>query len=540
MSETAGLAGRLRALRPRFEAALDAVLLLGIFSMPFSIAVSQTALAVALVIAALALTAGWRPPRTGVELPAALFVGWALLDIAFSQIPAESLHHAKRFLLLPALWLYAGAAVRPGMARRLIAALGLGATGVAVVGIVQYLRGPGGLLGRADLVQGYMTAGGLMMLCGLSLVAFLVRLKDWRARLPLLPALMTVLVALVFTYTRNAWLGFGAGTLLLLLLQRPQAAPIFAVLAVLAVVVAPASFRARMLSSFNPEHRTNVQRVIMWKTGWRMLQDHPLTGVGDLDLKAIYSDYHRGEDVEIKGHLHSNLAMFAAIWGWPGLLLALLFLVSLPWQLARRWRALRRLGERAPPLAAAWTLAALAVWLGFMVGGLFEWNFGDAEIALLLWTLMGLGLGGRILEVHVSAHSVTEGDLWVFDPSTRTVIAGDLVTLPVPLFDSACPEGWKRALGELSEVRFERLVPGHGAPMKPAAFATYRKAFDRLLECAAGAADSKTCIDGWFADAKPLVAKSDETYGRTLLAYYMDGFIKPDAAGRKRWCGKAG
>lgn len=393
MSETAGLAGRLRALRPRFEAALDAVLLLGIFSMPFSIAVSQTALAVALVIAALALTAGWRPPRTGVELPAALFVGWALLDIAFSQIPAESLHHAKRFLLLPALWLYAGAAVRPGMARRLIAALGLGATGVAVVGIVQYLRGPGGLLGRADLVQGYMTAGGLMMLCGLSLVAFLVRLKDWRARLPLLPALMTVLVALVFTYTRNAWLGFGAGTLLLLLLQRPQAAPIFAVLAVLAVVVAPASFRARMLSSFNPEHRTNVQRVIMWKTGWRMLQDHPLTGVGDLDLKAIYSDYHRGEDVEIKGHLHSNLAMFAAIWGWPGLLLALFFLASLPWQLARRWRALRRLGERAPPLAAAWTLAALAVWLGFMVGGLFEWNFGDAEIALLLWTLMGLGLG---------------------------------------------------------------------------------------------------------------------------------------------------
>ena len=153
---------------------------------------------------------------------------------------------------------------------------------------------------------------------------------------------------------------------------------------------------------------------------------------------------------------------------------------------------------------------------------------------------MSLDLGGRILEVHVSAHSVTEGDLWVFDPSTRTVIAGDLVTLPVPLFDSACPEGWKRALGELSEVRFERLVPGHGAPMKPAAFATYRKAFDRLLECAAGAADSKTCIDGWFADAKPLVAKSDETYGRTLLAYYMDGFIKPDAAGRKRWCGKAG
>ena len=150
-----------------------------------------------------------------------------------------------------------------------------------------------------------------------------------------------------------------------------------------------------------------------------------------------------------------------------------------------------------------------------------------------------LDLGGRILEVHVSAHSVTEGDLWMFDPSTRTLVAGDLVTLPVPMFDSACPEGWKRALGELSEVRFKRLVPGHGAPMTPAAFATYRKAFDRLLECSAASADSKTCIDGWFADAKPLVSKADESYGRTLLAYYIDGFIKPDAAGRKRWCPKA-
>jgi O-antigen ligase len=342
-----------------------------------------------------------------VEIPAALFVGWALVNIAFSQDPAESLHHAKRFLLLPALWLYAGAARRPGASRRLIIALGLGAAGVALVGIVQYLRGPGGLIGRANLVQGYMTAGGLMMLCGLTLVAFLLRRRDSRARLPLLLALMAVLVALVFTYTRNAWLGFAAGTLLLLLLQRPQAAPVFAVLAVLAVVVAPASFRARMLSSFNPEHHTNVQRVIMWKTGWRMLQDHPLTGVGDLDLKRIYRSYHRGEDVEIKGHLHSNPVMFAAIWGWPGLVLALAFLISLPWQLFKRWRAWRRLGDRAPPLAMAWTLSALAAWLGFMVGGFFEWNFGDAEVALLLWTLVGLGLGPTFLTAPSAEEAVS-------------------------------------------------------------------------------------------------------------------------------------
>lgn len=147
-----------------------------------------------------------------------------------------------------------------------------------------------------------------------------------------------------------------------------------------------------------------------------------------------------------------------------------------------------------------------------------------------------LTLGGRRLEIHVSAHSVTEGDLWILDPATKTLIAGDLVTLPVPMFDSACPEGWSKSLADLSGRDFKQLVPGHGMPMTRAQFSTWRKAFDRLLACSANGDDGKTCIDGWFTDAGDLVSATDEAYGRTLLAYYIDQFIKPAAPGRKRWC----
>lgn len=147
-------------------------------------------------------------------------------------------------------------------------------------------------------------------------------------------------------------------------------------------------------------------------------------------------------------------------------------------------------------------------------------------------------LAGRLLDVHVGAHAVTEGDLWLFDRETKTLISGDLVTLPVPMFDSACPEGWQQALQEMSSVKFARLVPGHGLPMTPAAFETYRHAFDALLACAAGDAGKASCIDGWFSDAKPLLARSDEAYGRTLLDYYIDQFIATDAPGRARWCAK--
>jgi hypothetical protein len=92
-----------------------------------------------------------------------------------------------------------------------------------------------------------------------------------------------------------------------------------------------------------------------------------------------------------------------------------------------------------------------------------------------------------------------------------------------------------RRLAELERTRFVRLIPGHGEPMDRAAFRTYRKAFDRLLTCAAGVDGKDSCIDGWFADAKSIVSPGDVAYGRVLLAYYFDQFIKPDAPGRKRW-----
>ncbi len=380
----------------RTAASLDrsyaVVLLFTLFSMPFSIALSQTGLALSILLGLLLWIKGRPPRRTGLEPFVFAFVGWALLTIVFSQDPGESLRHAKRFLLLPALWLGASWPCDERRHRLGLAAFALGASGVAIYGIIQYLGGPGGLIGRADLTQGYMTAGGIMMLCALTLLSFLERLRRPRNRVLLLGALLLVIVALIFTQTRSAWIGFAAGTFVILILRRPKLTPIFLLLLILAGLAAPASFRDRLLSSFDPGHHHNVQRVIMWRTGWRMMLDNPLTGLGDLDLKEIYRGYHQGEEVEVKGHLHSNYAMFGALWGLPGLILVMLMLFAMAWLLFRRRQELRALGERAPPLAAAWNQAALAAWTGFMIAGLFEWNFGDAEIILLFWFLVGAGL----------------------------------------------------------------------------------------------------------------------------------------------------
>jgi glyoxylase-like metal-dependent hydrolase (beta-lactamase superfamily II) len=146
-------------------------------------------------------------------------------------------------------------------------------------------------------------------------------------------------------------------------------------------------------------------------------------------------------------------------------------------------------------------------------------------------------LAGRELELHLERHAVTAGDVWVLDPSTRVLAAGDLVTLPAPLLDTACPEGWRRALGDLAAADFSKLVPGHGEPMDRPAFETWRKAFDALLDCGASARPAQECVDGWLHDAASLIPEADQKLARGLVEYYVGASLRADSAHTAALCG---
>ncbi|MBF6023885.1 MBL fold metallo-hydrolase [Lysobacter niastensis] len=145
-------------------------------------------------------------------------------------------------------------------------------------------------------------------------------------------------------------------------------------------------------------------------------------------------------------------------------------------------------------------------------------------------------LAGRRVKIGLSANAATEGDVWLFDPATRVLLAGDLVTLPVPLLDTACPSGWRDALATLDGIGFATLVPGHGEPMDRASFVQYRTAFNHLLTCAAGSAAANTCIDGWLADAGTRVPASQHEQARRLLDYYIGQVLRAPPERRDRYC----
>ena len=146
-------------------------------------------------------------------------------------------------------------------------------------------------------------------------------------------------------------------------------------------------------------------------------------------------------------------------------------------------------------------------------------------------------IAGRQFRVGLESHAVTAGEVWLFDPASRVLASGDLVTLPAPLFDTACAERWKSAIDRLGGIDFKVLVPGHGATMGRADLATYRRAFDRLLECATSKSPKQACVDGWMHDAAALIPADDEKLARSLLDYYIDGNLRGDAAQKTKLCG---
>lgn len=146
-----------------------------------------------------------------------------------------------------------------------------------------------------------------------------------------------------------------------------------------------------------------------------------------------------------------------------------------------------------------------------------------------------IDIAGRRLDVHVAPFAATEADLWIYDPATTTVIAGDLVVAEVPFFDSGCPEGWRAALGEIAATPFTRLIPGHGEPMTRDQFARWRTAFDGLLDCAASSADTATCVAGWRTAAAPFIPAGDEARIDEYTTYYLTEILRSPRA-HERFC----
>lgn len=101
---------------------------------------------------------------------------------------------------------------------------------------------------------------------------------------------------------------------------------------------------------------------------------------------------------------------------------------------------------------------------------------------VLVTDALTLDLGSRrlILRAWPAAHS--DNDLTVFDETTKTLFAGDLIFLRhIPVMDGSV-RGWLSILKELETIPAVRVIPGHGPVSDwPAALADERRYLSTLL-----------------------------------------------------------
>lgn len=145
-------------------------------------------------------------------------------------------------------------------------------------------------------------------------------------------------------------------------------------------------------------------------------------------------------------------------------------------------------------------------------------------------------VAGRRLQVNLASYAATEGDVWIYDPALRLVIAGDLVVGPVPFMDTACPEGWRAALARIAATPFTILVPGHGEPMDRAAFTAWRAAYDAFVDCGQSDRPKATCVAGWRRDAARFIPAGSEQVVERLAGYYLDSRLRASPEERVRYC----
>lgn len=359
-------------------------------------AVCSTRLALAnflLLIALVALWRAWRgravatfPNARALRWPMLAFVLVSLLSALASSdrlISFNTLPRLAVFLLVPV----SAMLIDTVWWERLVVGLAV-ATGIlAVWGIVQFLHGADDLENRIHgPLAHYMLYSGWLLLAVLVLLARVVLLPDRRA-LALLPPALLGIVALILTYTRNAWVGLVVGLLLLAAVWRRRLLLIYPLLALVTWVAAPRPVLDRMISTFDLRQHANYDRLCMWASGLEMVRDHPWLGLGPGMVPQLYPLYRLDDAPRWRvPHLHNNLLQIAAERGLPALA-AYLWLIGAFFTVT--WRGLPGL-HGAELAAVASTLVAV---VGITIAGLFEYNFWAAVVQYLTLVLMGAGVG---------------------------------------------------------------------------------------------------------------------------------------------------
>ena len=362
------------------------------------------------------ITRSWSQLRWPLWIPFAGFALASILAVATALDPLKSFEHLKRLFEMGIFFLILNSLSDPTLKASLHALLNtlkttrlgqfclgkpeatitlsprnffiglivISASVSAIVGITQVAMNGLSIHHRVSgTLSIYMTFAGLLMQAALLTAAYLF-FRNGKNKW-MWSALLFMVVALALTLTRQAWLGFGAGFLILLAFRKPILILLLPIFTMLVLWVSPPPIKERMESIANLDDVTFQERLSMWRLGLAIYRDYPVTGCGFKCLMQVRADYpeHKGVSLGYRT-LHSNAVQLAVDTGAIGVL-AWLFL----W-LSYFIAAGQKLSSDDDPESRWVVLASLSAVIAFLAGGMFETNFYDSEVVMLAYYLMAL------------------------------------------------------------------------------------------------------------------------------------------------------
>ena len=234
----------------------------------------------------------------------------------------------------------------------------------------------------------------LVIALTLGLFASAPNKRSWAAVL-LLVALVGFSFALLMTVTRAVWLGCLLSSLIILALTIRRRTLI--IIGALAVPLVFAGLyllqQKRNVAFFDSKDASTTWRQTVWRGGFDLLVSKPrhlLIGVGMDSIKGHWREWGLFDGGRIPmGHMHSNFLQIALERGLPALLLWLSFLFFYARTL---WRSLRTAGSTLGWMERGVLLGALGGLAGFFTSGVVHYNWGDSEVVMVLYMIMGLAL----------------------------------------------------------------------------------------------------------------------------------------------------
>ena len=392
---------------------IDKILIFTLFlftaSSMFSISISQVSAGVGGFFWLLRthLTDTWKEQRWPLGIPFVLFVLACLIAVVNAYDVDYSYKSLKKLLEFLIFFWVLNCVRENNLRNSLLLTLITSATVASLFGFFQLWQASAWLpISRVEgTLSTYMTFAGLLMMVEILALAHVIFGQPVQKLIWI--SIGIIFYCLLLTLARQAWLGLTVGILFLIFYWRKKFFLFVPFIFMAIFLLSPDKVKKRVLETTTPcltyqECQANkagnwelAMRTNLWQFGWKVFKDYPLTGCGFRCVDLVHTQYidpfpqEHGSVRYLRG-MHNNFIQIAVDTGILGLATWLGIWACFFRLLYRKATNLK------PDSSERWIVfGSAATVIAFLMGGIFETNFYDSEVAMLLYFIMALPFSGN-------------------------------------------------------------------------------------------------------------------------------------------------